>query len=305
MDSFPAYFPLQGRTVVIAGEGEGAEAKARLFQDSPAQLRRLAGARALASAAYAGASLAFIASADRDFRVAAAQAARAAGIPVNVVDDPALCDFVTPALIDRGEVVAAIGTGGSAPMLASLLRQDIEARVPEGAGRVAALLREAQDRIRQALPELERRRAFMRLALSGPAADAALAGRMDEARLRLDESLARFVEGGAQRGAVRLIDATGPADRLSLRALRILGEADVLVLDEGCAPAVVTLARRDARRIVGAAVSLEDLASLARDGQQVARLSPRPARLEDLKTLAAWGVDCEIPPLAPPSLFGA
>ena len=305
MESFPAYFPLQGRTVAIAGDGEGAEAKARLFEGSPAQLRRLTGARALESGAYDGASLAFIASPDRAFRAAAAQAARAAGIPVNVVDDPALCDFVTPALIDRGEVVAAIGTGGSAPMLASLMRQDIEARVPEGAGRVAALLREAQDRIRQALPELERRRAFMRIALTGPAAEAALAGRMDEARLRLDETLARFVESGGPRGAVRLLDASGPADRLSLRALRILGEADVLVLDAGCASAVVTLARRDARRVVGADVGLEDLAHLARSGQQVARLSPAPPRLEDLKALAALGVDCEILPLAPPSLFGA
>src|SRR5665213_1170712 len=128
MDAFPAFFPLAGATVVIAGAGEAADAKLRLFDGSPATVRRLAGA-----------ALAFVASSDDAFAEAAAGAARAAHVPVNVVDRPALCDFTTPAVIDRGAVVAAIGTGGASPMLATLLRHDIEARVPEGAGRVAAL----------------------------------------------------------------------------------------------------------------------------------------------------------------------
>src|SRR6185503_16235398 len=105
---------------------------------SPATLRRLEGAVALNPASYEGALLAFVGSAEDAFAIAAAAAARAAHVPVNVVDRPALCDFTTPAVIDRGEVVAAIGTGGASPMLATLLRHDIEARVPEGAGRVAA-----------------------------------------------------------------------------------------------------------------------------------------------------------------------
>ena len=130
MDAFPAFFPLSGRTVAIAGSGEAAEAKLRLFEGSPATLRRLEGGAALKPASYAGAALAFIASADDAFAEAAAGAARAAHVPVNVVDRPSLCDFTTPAVIDRGEVVAAIGTGGASPMLATLLRHDIEARVP-------------------------------------------------------------------------------------------------------------------------------------------------------------------------------
>ena len=112
----------------------------------------------------------------------AARAARAAGVPVNVTDRPDLCDFVTPAVIDRGEVVAAIGTGGTAPILASLLRGDIEARVPEGAGRIAALLGRMQPEVRAAFPDLAQRRAFLRSVLDGPAAEAALARRRREGR---------------------------------------------------------------------------------------------------------------------------
>ena len=159
MDAFPAFFPLSGRKVVIAGSGEAAQAKLRLFEGSPATLVHLEGADALATGSYAGAVLAFVASSDDVFAQAAAAAARAAHVPVNVVDRPQLCDFTTPAVIDRGEVVAAIGTGGASPMLATMLRHDIEARVPEGAGRVAALFRAMQDEVRPV--EKNHRRSLM------------------------------------------------------------------------------------------------------------------------------------------------
>src|SRR6185312_17477893 len=159
----------------------------------------------------AGAALAFIASADDGFAEAAAGAARAAHVPVNVVDRPQLCDFTTPAVIDRGEVVAAIGTGGASPMLATLLRHDIEARVPEGAGRVAALFQSLQAEVRQALPEPHRRRAFLRTALTGPAAAAALRGDQAAAVRLLREALAEDAPGVGQ---VQFIDGRGPADLL-------------------------------------------------------------------------------------------
>src|SRR5260221_13670084 len=102
MEAFPAFFPLAGRRVVIAGEGEGAEAKLRLFAGSPAKVERLAGADAGEPARYAGAALAFVASTDSAFREAAAAAARKAGGPGNGVDFPPLCGFHTPAVVDRG-----------------------------------------------------------------------------------------------------------------------------------------------------------------------------------------------------------
>src|SRR3954464_13076961 len=107
MNAFPAFFPLAGRRVVIVGEGEAADAKARLFEGSPAQVLRLDAVTGADPAVYQGAVLAFVAVTDEMQAQACAAAARLAHVPVNVVDRPGLCDFNTPALIDRGEVVAA------------------------------------------------------------------------------------------------------------------------------------------------------------------------------------------------------
>lgn len=269
LDSFPAYFPLAGRKVIIAGAGEAAEAKARLFDGSPATLVRLDGHEAYLPGAYTGATLAFIASPDEVFVQAAASAARAARVLVNVVDRPELCDFNTPAVIDRGEVVAAVGTGGSAPVLATMLRNDIEVQVPEGTGRVAALLRKFQSEVRGALPALHERRAFLRDAVMGEAAAAARAGDMDRAGQLFREALAK---GSARKGVVRFIAGKGPADLLTLRAVRALGAADVLVLDGDADPEVVKMARRDVERLDPSQVDADHLIQLAREGRQIVRL---------------------------------
>ena len=196
MDSFPAYFPLTGRRVVIVGSGEHADGKARLFEGSPAQIDRIDDGRALDPDTYRGAVLAFIASDNEAFDATAAQAAREAGVPVNVVDRPALCDFFTPALVDRGEVVAAVGTGGASPVLAQMLKEGIAASVPEGAGRVAALLRHFRNETRLAFPDMKLRSEFLRGILSGPAAQAASDGDMDLARTLLRDALSAAVANG-------------------------------------------------------------------------------------------------------------
>ena len=293
MDAFPAFFPLAGRTVVIAGTGEAAQAKLRLFAGSPATIRRLEGAAALEPGAYQGAALAFIASDDDGFAEAAAGAARAAHVPVNVVDRPALCDFTTPAVIDRGEVVAAIGTGGASPMLATLLRHDIEARVPAGAGKVAALFAGLRDEVRAALPQAHRRRAFLRMALTGPAARAAMAGDQALAIRLLREALARDNPGA---GVVQFIDARGPADRLTLAAARALAAADLLVCDEGADAQVLDLARRDAERVGPRTVA--ELAGQVGEGLRVARLIVGPGWRTEQAALDAAGVETEVLPIA-------
>lgn len=293
MDAFPAFFPLAGRTVAIAGAGEAAEAKVRLFAGSPATLKRLDGPEALDAASYAGAALAFVASPDDDFAAAAAAAARAAHVPVNVVDRPQLCDFTTPAVIDRGEVVAAIGTGGASPMLATLLRQDIEARVPEGAGRVAALFRTMQDEVRQALPDVGRRRDFLRAALTGPAAQAAMSGDTARAADLLRQALAA---DQPRAGAVQFVDARGPADLLTLRAARALAAADVLIADEAAHADVLALARRDAER--RSLEGVEELAALAGEGRCVVRLIVGAGWRREEAALADLGVLTEVLPIA-------
>jgi len=295
LDSFPAYFPLAGRKVVIAGVGDAADAKARLFEGSPATIIRLEGHDAYLPGSYAGAILAFIASQDEVFVQAAAGAARAARVLVNVVDRPALCDFNTPAVIDRGEVVAAVGTGGSAPVLATMLRNDIEAQVPEGTGRVAALLQKFQGEVRGALPALHERRAFLRDAVLGEAAQAARDGDMDRAGQLFREALAK---GSARKGFVRFIAGKGPADLLTLRASRALGAADVLVLDSDADPEIVKMARRDVDRLDPSKADAEHLVQLAREGRQIVRLITHAVDPALVHALTQAGVAVEVLPAA-------
>jgi precorrin-2 dehydrogenase/sirohydrochlorin ferrochelatase len=292
MDSFPAFFPLAGRRIVIAGAGEAADAKARLFDGSPAVVARLSDAEALTAEAYAGAALAFVAGGDEAFLNGAAAAARAAGTPVNVVDHPALCDFITPAVVDRGEVVAAVGTTGASPMLAAMLRNDVEAAIPQAAGRVAALFRQLRDEIRAALPDLAERRAFLRQALTGPVAEAASGGDMDGAARMLRKALADD-RLAAHAGRVCVIDGAGPADLLSLRASRALSLAEALIADPDCAPGVLGLVRREARRLSAGSAGAAEIIALARAGVQVVRLVTAPLDPALLAALAESGIVVE------------
>lgn len=290
MDAFPAFFSLSGRLVVVAGDGAGADAKARLFAASPASLVRLTRDQALVEGAFEGALLAFIAG-DEAFCRQAATLARDAGALVNVVDRPALSDFNTPAVVDRGEVVVGIGTGGSAPMLAALLRNDLEARIPEGAGRVAALFRRMQDEIRDAFPDLTERRAFLRTAFTSPAAEAAAASDMVMAERLLRDAISQPHTG--VQGRISLLRGDGPAEQLSLKAARILAEADLLVADEAASADILTLVRRDAER--AAPSSPQALADLAR-GRHLVRIVDGP--VEDLaEALRQAGADVEILPV--------
>ena len=291
MDALPAYFPLAGKKVVIAGTGEAAEAKVRLFASSPAQVVRVEGSEAFLSGTYAGATLVFVADADEGFCRSAAAAAHAARVLVNVADRPALCDFTTPAVIDRGEVVAAVGTGGASPILAAMLRSDIEQQVPEGAGRIAALLRLFQDEERPRYPDLPARPAFLREALSGPAAEAAQGGDMDRAQQLFREALAG---AGRVNGRVQVLSGRGPVDLLTLRASRALAAADVLVADPGANPEILSMARRDAERRPPSETSGEAMAELARSGLRVVRVLAGPAPVAEVQALAAAGVAVEV-----------
>ena len=169
--------------------GEPSNSRALPWACSPAQVEHIDDGRALDPEAYRGAVLAFIASGEAAFDELAARAAREAGVPVNVVDRTGLCDFFTPALVDRGQVVAAVGTGGASPVLAQVLKQQLEISIPEGSGRVAALLQEFRKAVQAAFPDFKARREFVLGILSGPAAEAAREGRMDEARRLMRETL--------------------------------------------------------------------------------------------------------------------
>jgi uroporphyrin-III C-methyltransferase / precorrin-2 dehydrogenase / sirohydrochlorin ferrochelatase len=158
MRQFPAFFNLEGARIVVFGDGDEAARKLRLLVSSPADLV-LVGAfddaalnaefagrvavvdTALRGVALEGARLAIIAEADDTLRAEALAAVRARNIPVNVVDHPEDCDFTVPSILDRDEIVAAIGSGGAAPVLAKAVRAKLEALLPNRIGELAALAR--------------------------------------------------------------------------------------------------------------------------------------------------------------------
>jgi precorrin-2 dehydrogenase/sirohydrochlorin ferrochelatase len=291
MQTFPAFFPLSGRTVVVAGDGEAADAKARLFAGSPARVVRTSGPAALERAVYAGAALAFVAGADLAFVTAAAAAARQAGVPVNVVDHPELCDFHTPAIVDRDQVVAAVGTAGAAPVMASLLRAELELRIPPAVGALARLLGDRREAIRAAYPDLAARRDLFRRILAGPVSEAVERGDGAEAAGLLEAQIARPHEA---RGRIVLILAPKEADRLSLRAVRVLNAADVVAADQAASGIVDAHARRDAER--AGPDDADRFVRAAAQGLTVAIVRPGPPS-PVVEALAALGAAVEV--LAP------
>ncbi len=278
MRHFPAFLDLRGRTVLLLGSGEVAARKAEPLRRAGAIIRQ---ADSFAPAMLDGVVLAVGADAPEAALQALSEAAQARGIPVNVVDRPALCSFITPAIIDRAPVTVAVSTGGAAPVLARMIRQRIETLLPPAIGTLAALAERFQAAIRARLPDLAARRRFLDAALTGAPADLALAGRVEEAEAAFAAAL--DTSDTTPPGIVYLVGAgPGAADLLTLRALRLMGEADVIVHDRLVTAEVLDMARRDAERILvgkeGAAHCLPQpginalLVRLAREGKRVVRL---------------------------------
>jgi uroporphyrin-III C-methyltransferase/precorrin-2 dehydrogenase/sirohydrochlorin ferrochelatase len=331
MRVFLASIPMDGARVVIVGNGEPALAKLRLFQKTPAELAWFApggaptGPSALqggptpvdrwpAAADFAGVRLVFIAVEDEDLAHGLAALGRAAGAQVNVVDKPALSDFHTPALIDRDEVVIGVATGGSAPILARDVRSRIEAVLPAGLTDVARLARDLRDTVIASVPDFMARRRFWEKAFRGPAADLAAAGRTAEARREMLRLLnaASEINTGPEQGVVHIVGA-GPGDPelLTLKALRVLQDADVIIHDKLVPDAILDRARRDAHRLyVGKSRShhsvpqdqIEQLmVDEARKGQRVVRLKGGDPFVfgrggEELEAARAAGIPCGIVP---------
>jgi uroporphyrin-III C-methyltransferase/precorrin-2 dehydrogenase/sirohydrochlorin ferrochelatase len=306
MRHFPLFMDLTGCPVLVLGAGELAERKAEPLRRAGAVVRMCP---AFDAADLAGCALAIGADAPDADLLALSQAARARGIPVNIVDRPALCSFIMPAIIDRDPVTIAVSTGGTAPVLARLLRQRIESVVPPAFGRLAALAGRFSTEIRRRLPDTSARRRVLERILTGRVADLVFAGQDASAEAALAEELA---DGARAMGMVFLVGAgPGAADLLTLRALRLLGEADVIVHDRLVSDEVLDLARRDAERIfVGKArahhcMKQQDintlLVRLARAGKRVVRLKGGDPLVfgrggEEAEALAAAGVAFEIVP---------
>lgn len=298
MESFPAFIPLARRRVVVVGEGGQAEAKARLFADSPAVVVQLSAAEAEAPAAFAGASLAFIAVPDAERATRAAAAAHAAGALVNVVDRPQLCDFTTPAIVDRGLVVGAIGTGGASPVLAAQLRSALEGQWPAGLGRLAAMLRKLRPELRAAFPDLAARRALVARLLAGPVAEAALGDHPDTALALARKALQEADVDAAPVGRIAWLAAPAEADRLSLRAVRALAAADRIVIDPDAPRGLLRFARRDAAVLSGGEVEASEMLEWTHQGLLAVRIAVELGVPADVAEVQRLGAEVEALPVA-------
>jgi uroporphyrin-III C-methyltransferase / precorrin-2 dehydrogenase / sirohydrochlorin ferrochelatase len=298
---FPVFFDLTGQKVLIVGGGEVALRKVSLLERTGAlitlvapeiapDLMALAAAGKLKLAVREfvpedldGSRLVIVATSRRAANRWIANLSEARNIPVNVVDDAQASRFIVPAIIDRDPVLVAISTGGTSPVLARRLRERLEALIPAKIGALATWLKALRRAARRKLRDTDERRRFFEAVVDGPAARRFVDGDQPGAQRIAQQLLATTSTAPRAGGDVTLVGA-GPGDPelLTLKALRALQDADVILHDRLVPPAVLDLARRDAARIsVGKAAgsigtTQEDinalLIELANQGKRVVRL---------------------------------
>lgn len=234
MHSLPLFHRIAGERVVVVGEGEMAAAKRRLVER----------AGGICCGEEEEARLAFVAHEDPTQAEVIAQRLKARGLLVNVADRPELCDFTLPSVLERGDVLVAVSTGGASAGLAKQLRLRLEALLPSSLGALARGLSEARGALRTRWPDAAQRRHAIDSALAqgGP-----LDPLKDESQARIDAWL-REPDEGARAQTIELLIASDDPDDLTLRQARLLGEADVVLHGRDIAPAILNRTRADAVR---------------------------------------------------------
>ncbi len=300
MEYFPVFLDLKNRLCLLVGGGDIATRKGRLLSKAGARLRVVAPEISselrelvaqnngeLHEREYQTSDLndCVIAIAATDIETLNEQIsadAQARNLPVNVVDSPALCTYITPAIIDRSPLVIAISSGGESPVLARLIRAKLETLIPTSYGRLAQIASSWRDRVKARFDDGDSRRRFWEKILQGPAAELALNGQETAAENIIATEIAKEDQTITQ-GEVYLVGG-GPGDPelLTLRALRLMQQADVVLYDRLVSDGVMELVRRDAERIyVGKrrsehAMEQENinqlLVDLAKEGKRVLRL---------------------------------
>ena len=219
----------------------------------------------------------------REVNQAVYEEATGKNIPVNVVDTPDLCSFITPSIIDRDPVQIAISTGGASPVLARLLRSKLETYIPAAYGRLGKLVESYRDRVKAIFKHNSNHiRGFWEQVLEGSVADLLVAGK-DKAAHEALELAVNAAKVPDNIGEVYLVGAgPGDPDLLTFRALRLMQRADVVVYDRLVSAEILDMVRRDAEFVyVGKArdkhaVKQENINDLlvrfAREGKKVLRL---------------------------------
>lgn len=326
MELFPVFFGTRQLTVAVFGGGEDARRKVRLLAKTHAQvyvvhdqpepdfenefLERVTFVpTSAADWVLDEVGFVIIALSDDEELKSALDLAQSRNLRVNVVDRPELCDFTVPSILDRGSVVAAVATGGAAPILARDIRARIETLLPKRIGDLADFARSFRGAVASRFETGEDRRSFWERMLRGPIAEKVLDG--DEAGARAD--MVRALEADEpSRGVVHIVGA-GPGDPelLTLKALRVLQDADIVFFDRLVGEGVLDLIRRDADRIsVGKTKGFhsvpqdqinELLIAEARKGRRVVRLKGGDPFVfgrggEELDAMRHAGVDAHVIP---------
>jgi uroporphyrin-III C-methyltransferase/precorrin-2 dehydrogenase/sirohydrochlorin ferrochelatase len=326
----PIFFDIRQRPCLVVGGGEVAARKvdvllragARVTVVAPALCPRLreraeAGeivhlAESFTDAHLGGCALAVAATADEATNRRVSEAARRHHIPVNVADNPALCTFIFPSVIDRDPVTVAVSTGGAAPVLARLLRARLETLIPAGYGRLAEVAARFRGAVKARFPKMAERRRFWEKTLEGSVAELVYSGRDEAAAAALQQALEENTGGDMRRGEVYLVGAgPGDPDLLTFRALRLMQQADAVLYDRLVPDAILELVRREAERIyVGKRRSFHALrqdeinallVKLAKEGKRVLRLKGGDPFIfgrggEEIATLAEEGIAFQIVP---------
>ncbi|QXC31513.1 siroheme synthase CysG [Aeromonas sp. FDAARGOS 1409] len=328
MDYLPIFCRLDNKPVLLVGGGEVAERKARLLLDAGAQLTVVAPeldpelaelaangsiewlAGEFAPQQLTGKWLVVTATDRREVNALVYQSANQARIFANVVDDPKRSSFIMPSIIDRSPLMVAISSGGKAPVLARLLREKLEALLPQHLGAVAAFAGSLRERVKARFASMGERRRFWERLLGADRLGQALARGDSASANQLADSL--FADESQTGGEVVLVGA-GPGDPglLTLHALRQMQQADVVVYDRLVSDEVMALVRRDAKRIfVGKqagnhCVPQEGINQLlleeAKKGQRVVRLKGGDPFIfgrggEELETLVGSGIGFQVVP---------
>lgn len=299
MDYLPVMLDVRGRRCLVVGGGIVAARKVELLLGAGAivtvvapsmsdTLRKLATRKHLQlivrqyiSSDLDEAALVVVATDQSLVNRRIALAARKNHVPVNVVDNPSLCTFVFPAIVDRSPLLVAISSSGAAPVLTRLLRARVEAAIPSTYGRLAAFAGRLRAYVRQQLPDPRARRRFWEATLDGPIADQVLRGDETGADHRVRNELKTTTR--VAQGSVALVGAgPGDPDLLTLRGLRAMQNADVVLHDALVSEPIMNLVRREADRInvgkrCGGQAMRQDeintlLVRLAQEGKRVVRL---------------------------------
>ena len=324
MDFLPIFLNIRHQPCLVIGGGEVAARKVSMLLKAQAQVTviapeicpalQLADIRHIAATFQTshlqGAKLVIAATDDHAVNIAVHANATAQNIPVNVVDNPALCTFVMPSIIDRSPIVIAISSGGAAPVLARLLRARLETLIPAGYGRLAGLAAKFRDQVKQRFSEGLPRRAFWENVFEGAIGEDMLAGREELAAQRLQQAI--DAASAPATGEVYLVGAgPGDPDLLTFRALRLMQKADVVLYDNLVSDGVMELVRRDAERIyVGKKRAdhtmpqegINDLlVRLAKEGKRVLRLKGGDPFIfgrggEEIEQLAEQGIPFQVVP---------